>query len=70
MVRQNLANTSEAALTSWAYESVTQRARALAEQTLLTLERLRALYPTALPQEVVESAYRFYTGSARTGLAS
>jgi hypothetical protein len=57
MVRQNLPDIP-AALTYWAYERLMQRAHALAEKSLHSLEELRELDPSAVPAEVIEALRR------------
>jgi hypothetical protein len=61
MARQDPPDIATAALTSWAYERLMQRAHAVAEESVQRLDDLRARYPSAFPAELVEAVRRFHT---------
>jgi hypothetical protein len=68
MVRQNNSDNVPPTIARGAYERLLQRAHALAEKALLSLEGLGDLYPSDLPPEVVEAVRRFHAHPPETAL--
>jgi hypothetical protein len=67
MVRQNFPDPPPAALTSWAYERLLQRAHDLAEKSLQSLEGLHDLDPSAVASEAIEAIRRSHDRLAEAG---
>ena len=69
MVRQIGPDPVPLALTVWAYDLTVQRARALGDKSLQSLQGLQHIYPSALPADLVEALRAYHAHAPVAGLA-
>jgi hypothetical protein len=67
MVRQNDPDMVPLVLTAWAYDYTVQRAHAIGEKSLKSLQDLRDLFPAALPADLIEALRQFHAEPPEQG---